>query len=76
MICAMPSNLDTEKTHSCPWQTKKLKYTVTNFCESLGKEETHKQIDGAFETWQSVCGLKLKKVEYDDCEIKITFLND
>jgi len=66
-----------KKTHSHPWQTQKLKYTLTNFCESLGKEKTLEQIDAAFETWQSVCGLKLKSVEPDEeCEIKITFLNN
>jgi len=65
-----------KKTHSHPWQTQKLKYTLTNFCESLGKEKTLEQIDAAFETWQSVCGLKFKRVEPDEkCEIKITFLN-
>jgi len=37
MFCAMPDNLDTEKTHSSLWQTKKLKYILTNFCESLGE---------------------------------------
>jgi len=35
--CAMPDNLDTKKTYSYPWQTQKLKYTLTNVCESLGK---------------------------------------
>jgi len=36
-----------------------------------------KQIHAAFETWQSVCGLKFKRVEPDEeCEIKITFLNN
>ena len=39
-----------KKTHSHPWQTQKLKYTLTNFCESLGKEKTQEQIDAAFET--------------------------
>jgi len=54
---------------------KKLKCTLTNFCESLGEEKTLKQIDSAFETWQSVSELKFKRVEPDeDCEIKITFL--
>jgi len=52
---------------------KKLKYSLTNFCESLGKEKTQEQIDAAFETWQSVCGLKFEKVETSDakpeCEI-------
>ena len=41
--CAMPDNLNNEKTkriHSHPWQTQKLNYTLTNFCESLGKEKT------------------------------------
>jgi len=43
----------------------------------LGKEKTLEQIDAAFETWQSVCGLKFKRVEHDEeCEIKITFLNN
>ena len=65
-----------KKTHSHPWQTQKLKYTLTNFCESLGKEKTQEQIDAAFETWQSVCGLKFKRVESEDCEIKVLFLND
>ena len=75
--CGKPDNFDTKKTHSHPWQTHKLKYTLTNFCESLGKEKTQEQIDAAFETWQSVCGLKFKRVEPDEeCEIKITFLNN
>jgi len=77
--CAMPDNLDTKKTkhiHSYPWQTQKLKYTVTNFCESLGKEKTLDQIDAAFETWQSVCGLKFKRLDDSGSEIKITFLNN
>jgi len=66
-----------KKTHSHPWQTQKLKYTLTNFCESLGKEKTQEQIDAALEMWQSVCGLKLKRVEPDaESEIKITFLNN
>ena len=66
-----------KKTQSYPWQTQKLKYTLTNFCESLGKEKTLEQIDAAFETWQNVCGLKFKRVEPDEeCEIKITFLNN
>jgi len=71
-----------KKTHSHPWQAQKLKYTLTNFCESLGKEKTLEKIDAAFETWHSVCGLKFKRVEPDvsgssseECEIKITFLN-
>jgi len=72
----MPDNLDTKKTHSHPWQTQKLNYTLTNFCESLGKEKTLEQIDAAFETWQSVCGLKFTRVESEDCEIKVSFLND
>jgi len=59
------------------WQTQKLKYTLTNFCESLGKEKTLEKIDAAFETWQSVCGLKFKRVEPDEeCEKKIKFLNN
>jgi len=73
---AMPDNLD-KKKHSNPWQTQKLKYTLTNFCESLGNEKTLEQIDAAFETWQSVCGLKFTRIELDeDCEIMISFLND
>ena len=65
------------KKTSNPWQTQKLKYTLTNFYESLGKEKTQEQIDATFETWQSVCGLKFKRVEPDEeCEIKITFLNN
>ena len=67
---------DNTKTHSHPWQTQKRKYTLTNFCESLGKEKTIEQIDAAFETWQSVCGLKFTRVESEDCEIKVSFLND
>jgi len=35
----MPDNSDKKKTHSHPWQAQKLKYTLTNFCESLGKEK-------------------------------------
>jgi len=27
---AIPDNLDAKKTHSYPWQTQKLKYTLTN----------------------------------------------
>jgi len=74
--CGMTDNLDTKKTHSHPWQTQKLKYTLTNFCESFGKEKTQDQIDAAFETWQSVRGLKSKRVEPDEeLEVKITFLN-
>jgi len=43
----------------------------------LGKEKTLEQIDAAFETWQSVCGLKFKRVEpIEKCEIKITFSNN
>jgi len=42
----------------------------------LGKEKTLEQIDAAFETWQSVYGLKFKRVESEDCEIKVSFLND
>jgi len=73
--CAMPDNLDTKKTHSYPQQTQKHKYTLTNICESLGKEKTLEQIDAAFEMWQSVCGLKFTRVEPDeDCEISISFL--
>jgi len=35
------------------------------------------QIDAAFEAWQSVRGLKFKRVEPDEeCEIKITFFNN
>jgi len=49
---------------------------VTNFCENLGEDEAHKQIDTAFETWQSVCGVKFKRVEFLDADIKISFLND
>jgi len=70
----MPHNLDRgKKSHSylC------LRFSLTNFCSSLGKEKMLKQIDAAFETWQSVCGLKFKRVEPDeDCEIKITSLNN
>jgi len=63
-----------------------LKYTLTNFCESSGEDKTHRQIDVAFETWRSVYGLKLAKVEArpsvdsddsnSDANIKISFLND
>jgi len=42
---------------------KKLKYTQTNFCSSLGETETNKQIDAAFSVWQSVRGVKFKRVE-------------
>jgi len=42
----------------------------------MGKEKTLEQIDAAFETWQSVCGLKFTRVENEDCEIKVSFLND
>jgi len=73
----MPDNLDTKKNSFSSMATQKLKYTLTNFCESLGKEKTQEQNDAAFETWQSVCGLKFKRVEPDEkCEIKITFLNN
>jgi len=41
----------------------------------LGKEKTLEQIDAAFETLQSVCGLKFTRVESEECDIKITFLN-
>ena len=66
-------------------EKKKLKYTQTNFCSSLGETETNKQIDDAFSVWQSVCGLKFKRVEQpkgaealdeDNCEIRTTFLNN
>jgi len=65
-----------KKTHSHPWQTQKLKYILTNFCESLGKEKTLEQIDADFETWQGVCGLTFTTVESEDCGIKVSFLND
>ena len=43
----------------------------------MGEHETVKQIDAAFETWQSVCDLKFERVEPDEeCEIKITFLHN
>jgi len=73
MFCTIPDNLDTatnaeKKSHSYLWPTKKLKYILTNLCSSLEKEKTLKQIDAAFETWQSVCDLKFKRVEPDeDC---------
>jgi len=63
-----------KKTHSHPWQTQKLKYILTNFCESLGKEKTLEQIDADFETWQGVCGLTFTTVESEDCGIKVSFL--
>jgi len=74
----MSDNLDTEKkSHSYLWQTKKLKYTLTNFCSSLGENKTNKQIDAAFSVWQIVCGLSFQKVSSsEDCEIKISFLTD
>jgi len=65
-----------KKTHSHPWQIQKLKYTLTNFCESLGKEKTLEHFDAAFETGQNVCRLKFTRVENEDCEIKVSFLND
>ena len=77
----MPDNLDTEKkSHSHLLRTKKLKFTLTNFCSSLGETETNKQIDAAFSVWQSVCGLSFQKVKLSEdkgnCEIKISFLTD
>jgi len=45
----------------------------------LGKEKPLEQIDAAFETWQSVCGLKFTRVESEDflhdqinCPCKLT----
>ena len=43
----------------------------------MGKQKTQEQIVAAFETWQSVFGLKFKRVEPDEeCEKKITFLHN
>ena len=43
----------------------------------MGKEKTLEQIDAAFETWQSVFGLKFKRIEPDEeCNTKSAFLNN
>ena len=56
----MPNNLDTEKCiRNCGRKT--LRYALTNFCPSLDKLQTHKEISAAFETWERVCGMGVRK---------------
>ena len=64
-----------KKSHYFLRQTKKLKYTLTNFCSNLGETETNKEIDGAFSVWQNVFGLSFQKTS-ENHEIKISLLND